>query len=271
MDPTGGKQAMNQHFNHPLHPALTGIVWAGGAAGSAQGQPLTPRRQLDQEWMKREQCLRYEERRKERASIARELHDTLFQGFLGASMMLQTTVEQVPADSPSRTSLSHALRLMYRVIDEGRAALEGLRSPQMTTTSLEQALSIVGEEFGRNEARYRIIVKGKPRSLKATIQEQIYKIGREALINALRHSKGTSIEVHIEYLPNKVRLIVRDNGSGIDSEVLRSGRTLHWGLLGMRERAAGIGAQLTVWSKRGAGTEVELTVAVDETDSELCD
>jgi signal transduction histidine kinase len=104
---------------------------------------------------------------------------------------------------------------------------------------------------------------GRPKALKPAIQEQIYLIGREALVNAFRHSAATSIEAEVEYLPNRLRVVVRDNGSGIDPQVLRSGRDSHWGLLGMRERARSIGAQLRILSRRGAGTEVEISVPGD--------
>jgi signal transduction histidine kinase len=250
---------MNNYYNRFLNPAAAGAGWSQGPVQRTCDQTLGCEHLPNGGGFHGELDLRLEERRKQRAHIARELHDTLFQGFLGASWLLHTTVEQLPADSPSRTPLSQALQLMYRVIDEGRAALDGLRSPKLASTSLEQALCGLGEEFALGEARYRVFVIGKPKMLKPSIQEQIYLIGREALMNALRHSKGTSIEVHVEYLSNKLRLIVRDNGTGIDSDVLRTGRKSHWGLLGMRERAKGIGAQLSIRSRRGAGTEVELT------------
>lgn len=251
---------MNEYSDRLLHPAAIGAGWTRGSVHRTSEQTPGREHHANPGKFNWEQYLRIEERRKERAHIARELHDTLFQGFLGASLLLQTTVEQLPADSPSRTPLSHALRVMHRVIDEGRAALDGLRSPKMASTSLEQALCALGKQFTLGEARYRVFVIGKSTTLKPSIQEQIYLIAREALINAMRHSKGTSIEVQVEYLRNKVRLTVRDNGIGIDSNVLRSGRSSHWGLLGMRERATGIGAQLSIRSKRGTGTEVELTV-----------
>jgi signal transduction histidine kinase len=218
----------------------------------------------DHEQLNRERNLRCEERSMERARIARELHDTLLQGFLGASMVLHDAVEQMPADSPSKSSLGRALKLMYRVIDEGRIALQGLRSSPAEFTSLEHALTGLGDEFPHGEgARFRIFVVGKPKALKRNIQEQIYLIAREALVNALRHSEATSIEAEVEYLPDKLRVVVRDNGSGIDPEVLQCGRDSHWGLLGMRERASDIGARLRIWSRRGAGTEVELSIAGD--------
>ena len=251
---------MNEYSDRSLNPAAIGARWTRGPVQPTFEQTQGRYHHPSHERFHREQNLRLEERRKERAHIARELHDTLFQGFLGASLLLHTTVEQLPADSPSRTPLNHALQVMSRVIDEGRAALEGLRSPKIASTSLEQALCALGEEFTPGETRYRVFVIGKPQTLKLAIQEQIYLIGREALINALRHSNGTSIEAQIEYLSNKVRLIVRDNGSGIDPNMLRAGRNSHWGLLGMRERATEMGAQLRIRSRRGAGTEVELTV-----------
>lgn len=210
--------------------------------------------------LNREQSLRLEERRNERARIARELHDTLFQGFLGASLMLHSAVEEMPADSPNKPSLDRALYLMRRVIDEGRHALKGLRSPEMASTSLEQALSGVGDEFAHSGAQFRILVMGQPKTLKPAVQEQIYRIVREALLNALRHSEATSIEAEVEYQRRQLRVVVRDNGRGIDPQVLRSEGDSHWGLQGMRERARCIGAQLRVWSRRGAGTEVQISI-----------
>ena len=170
---------------------------------------------------------RVEERRRER----------LFQGFPGVS-----------------------LYLMCEVNDEGRDALRGFHSPAIASVGLEQALSGIRDEFTHDGVSFRIFVKGKPKTLRPEIQEQIYLIGREALINALRHSKATSIEAEVEYLPGRLRVIVRDNGCGIDPQVVRSGRDAHWGLLQMRERAESTGAQLRIWSRRGAGTEVEVCV-----------
>jgi signal transduction histidine kinase len=217
----------------------------------------------DREQSDRELKLRHEERHKERARIARELHDTLFQGLLGASMQLHTAVEQMPPDSPNQLLLSRALRLMQRVIDDGRIAVQGLRSSDIAAETLEQSLSRLRDELKPDGLPFRIFVTGKSRALKPAIQEQMYLIGREALLNALRHSEATIIEVEIEYLPRRLRLVVRDNGCGMDGQIIRSGRDCHWGLLGMRERAASVGAKLRIWSKSGCGTEVEIYVPND--------
>jgi signal transduction histidine kinase len=214
-----------------------------------------------QEQMTREQNLRMEERENERARIARELHDTLFQGFFGASMVMHNVVEAMPADSPDRHSMGKALQVVRKVLEEGRTVLQGLRAPSFTPASIEQELSGVVEDFLPSGVRCEISVTGSPRALRPDVQEQINLIGREALINALMHSEGTCIEAEIEYSPRRLRVIVRDNGRGIDPQVARARRDSHWGLLGMRERAEGIGAKLEIWSRPGAGTEVEILIA----------
>jgi signal transduction histidine kinase len=252
---------MTNYFVRRLDAMNGGAPWARDVLPCPAGQIRGRFRGLHHERVKREQNLRLEERRKERAHIARELHDTLFQGFLGASMLLHSAVEQLPADSPSRPSINRALNLMSRVIDEGRGVLQGLRSPEPRSSNLEQELCRLGEEFAPRGARFQIFVTGRPRPLKPAVREQIGLIAREALVNALRHSGATSVEAEIEYAPEKLRVMVRDNGSGFDTQALKARCDSHWGLVGMRERASGIGAQLSIWSRPGAGTEVEVCVA----------
>ena len=99
------------------------------------------------------------------------------------------------------------------------------------------------------------------RELHPLVLEESYCIGREALNNALTHSKGSHVEVEITYDPRQFRLRVRDNGHGLDPKILEDGgRPGHWGLRGMRERSERIGAQLNIWSGTQTGTEIELTV-----------
>lgn len=205
--------------------------------------------------------LRLEERRKERARIARELHDTLLQGFVGASMLLDSAVEGIPCNSPSRHSLVRALSVMYRVIEEGRLTLQGLRSSAPGPSSLETALSGLHEEllFGPS-VEFRILVAGRQQAVAPEAGEQVHLIAREAVANALRHSGATKIEIELEYTGRRVKVAVRDNGCGMDQEAVRGRQDGHWGLLGMRERAESIGAQFTIWSRIGAGTEVEISL-----------
>lgn len=205
--------------------------------------------------------LRFEERLAERTRIAQELHDTLLQGFLSASMQLHVAAEAVAPTSPAKAPLNHVLQLMRRVIDEGRNAVRGLRSTSPQGDDLEQAFTRIPADLGvANSTTFQVLVEGQARPLHPIIRDEIYRIGREAIVNAVRHAGGTRIEVELEYSAHHVRMLVRDDGRGIDERVLRSGRDGHWGLSGMRERAQRIGAGFTVWSRPGAGTEVELTI-----------
>jgi len=147
------------------------------------------------------------------------------------------------------------------VIEEGRNTLRGLRSSTESDSDMELAFTRIPKELGfDHKTSYRVIVEGTPNPLQPIVHDEIYSIGREALVNAFRHSGASSIEVELEYAVNGLRVLVRDNGCGIKPEMLRSGREGHWGLSGMRERAERIGAKLKVMSGASAGTEVELSV-----------
>ena len=205
--------------------------------------------------------LRFEERLSERTRIAQELHDTLLQGFLSASMQLHVAVDRLPEDSPEKPRLDRVIQLVSQVIEEGRNAVRGLRTAHSASLDLEQAFARIQQELApQDDARFRVIVDGQPRPLHPVLRDEVYSIGREALVNAFRHSGAKTIEIEVEYAFNHLRILVRDNGCGIDSQLLHSGRDGHWGLTGMRERAERIGAKLHVWSSPAAGTEVELSV-----------
>lgn len=204
---------------------------------------------------------RFSARLAERTRIAHELHDNLLQSLLSASMQLAVALENIPQDSTVKPQLNHILELMGRVGKEGRNTLRGLRSSVDDSWSLETSLSSILRDLSiAEEAGFRVIVDGSVRSLHPAIRDEVYSIGREALINALRHAKASSIEVELDYRATTLLMVVRDNGRGIDPDVLRSGKDGRWGLLGMRERAEGIGGKLRLVSRLGTGTKVELMV-----------
>ncbi|MEN3333756.1 MAG: hypothetical protein V7641_3121 [Blastocatellia bacterium] len=208
--------------------------------------------------------VRFEERLAERTRIAQDLHDTLLQGFLSASMQLHVAADHLPANSPAKPLVGRVLELMRQVIEEGRTALKGLRSSHSGSHDLAQSFSGIQQELALPEQiDYLVTVEGPSRSLHPIIRDEVYRIGREALVNAFRHARASRIEVVIEYGSKQLRILVRDNGCGIDPQVLRSGREGHWGISGMRERAEEIGARLKVWSSAGVGTEVELSIPGD--------
>ena len=154
--------------------------------------------------------------------------------------------------------------MLAQVIEEGRNAVRGLRAPAPQPSGaddLGQALSRIPQELGLKEpGNFRVLVEGPPQPLRQLIRDEVYRISREALVNAFRHSGAAEIEVEIEFAARALRVLIRDDGKGIDPEVLRAGRDGHWGLSGMRERAERMGARLKVWSRAGAGTEIELSV-----------
>ena len=210
--------------------------------------------------LKRQLNIRFEERLAERTRIAQELHDTLLQGVISASMQLYVVADGLPAESPARERLGHVQRLMGRVIEEGRNAVRGLRSAA-DAAGLEHALSRVRQELAAgDQTGFRVVVEGRPRALHPAVRDEVYRIGHEALVNAFRHARAKGIEVEVAYLAAGLRVLVSDDGVGIDPQVLRSGRDGHWGLSGMRERAERIGGRLKIRSRAAAGTEVELTV-----------
>ena len=207
---------------------------------------------------------RFEERLVERTRIAQELHDTLLQGFVSASMQLYVASERLPADSPAKPAMTRVLDLMGRVIEEGRNTVRGLRSSSSAPHDLEQAFSGIHQELAiAEQTEYRVIVDGQARALNPITRDEVYRIGREALFNAFRHADAASVELELEYGRNSLRILVRDDGRGIDAQVLKLGSDGHWGITGMRERAERIGAAFKVRSRVDAGTEVELSVPAD--------
>jgi signal transduction histidine kinase len=208
--------------------------------------------------------MQFKERLSERARIARELHDTLLQGVLGARLQLCAAESQLPEDSGAKRLVRRALDLMAQAIDDGRDAIRGLRSSSWSSGGLEQAFLQIHQELithrEASQIAFKFLVVGAPRPLLPATHDEVCLIAREALINAVRHSRARKIEIELEYGKKSLRVSIRDNGCGIDPEVLRSRRDGHWGLPGMLERAEGIKAKLTVLSGVGQGTEIELAV-----------
>lgn len=247
-----------------VEPTLWQTWWIRSALGLSVGLAILALFRVRTYQLTRLLNVRFEERLAERTRVAQELHDTLLQGVLSASMQLHVVVDQMPEDAPTRPPLNRVLQLMGQVVQEGRITLRGLRSSIDTTHDLKSSFSRIPEELGKQDGiEFRVVVEGPSMPLRSVVRDDIYSIGREAVVNAFRHSRASSIAVQLEYAPSQLRILVRDDGCGIDPQVLQSGRDGHWGLSGMRERAERIGARLRVLSRAGAGTEVELRVPND--------
>ena len=205
--------------------------------------------------------LSFEERLVERTRVAQELHDTLLQGVVSASMQLHMAVDQLPADLQAQPALNRVLKLMRQVVEEGHHVVRGLRSSVENPNDLERAFLRIREELDFNkQVDFGVIVKGTPLPLRATVRDDLYSIGRQALVNAFRHSGASNIAVELVYAARQMTILVRDNGCGIDPKVLRTGRVGQRGLSEMYDRAEKMGARLKIRSRVAAGTVVELSV-----------
>ena len=208
-----------------------------------------------------------EARVNERTRIARELHDTLLQSFHGLLLRFQTASSLLPSrPDEAREILEKAINAATQAIIEGRDAVQALRSSIAETNDLATAIKTVGEELMARESNsispaFRVEVEGKPRNLHPIRRDEVHRIAAEALGNAFRHAQARNIEVEIRYEEEQFRLRIRDDGKGIDPEVLSAGgRDGHFGLHSMKERAEVADGKLEIWSRQGSGTEIELTI-----------
>lgn len=213
---------------------------------------------------------RFQERLAERTRIAQELHDTLLQSFHGLMLRFQTVDSMLPTrPNEAKAMLDDALDRADDALTESREAIQNIRSfpsqPSQLTRALASVLEKVKAEFSNEQQsdppNCTIVVEGSERLLRETVTAEICRIAREALRNVFQHAEAGQLEIEVSFRDVELRLSFRDDGAGIEPSVLKDGaRSGHWGLIGMRERAARLGADLSFWSKPGAGTEIALTI-----------
>ena len=210
---------------------------------------------------------RMQDRLNERSRIARVLHDSLLQGFQGLMFRLQAARQLLPErPGDAAKSLDSAMQVGDQAIGEGRDAVQNLRSTSFDDRDLATSLSTLGGELEagigqRVKPQYCVVVEGRPRELTAVVRNEAYRIAREAVSNAYRHARAGQIETEVTFGDADLTIRVRDDGIGMDPQILARGqRPGHWGLPGMRERSESFGGNLHVWSDGSAGTEVELRI-----------
>jgi len=203
------------------------------------------------------------ERLAERERIARDLHDTFFQSIQGLLLRFNTGTARLSPDEPARQILMEALEQSDRVMAEGRELVLDLSSTITDSSDLQDSLARAGEEFkALGKSEYKVIISGGPRPLHPVCSTELSRLGREAIYNAFRHAHARTIEVELVYQDGSLNLRIRDNGIGIDEQVLHDGgRAGHLGMVGIKERSNKLGAKLSIWSQRGSGTEIEVSVA----------
>lgn len=196
----------------------------------------------------------------ERERIARELHDTLLQSVQGLILRFQAASNALAHDEPARRSLELALEQADQVMVEGRDRVVDLRSPAKRSGGIFDALAAFGDELAAvHGTRFRALSQASLPALPDAVEEEIFRIAKEALANAFQHAQAREIEIELLSDRDGIRLRVRDDGVGMPERMFQQrGRAGHWGLIGMRERAERIGARFQIWSREGSGTEVDL-------------
>ncbi len=208
----------------------------------------------------RQYGMRLEERVSERTRIARELHDTFLQTIQGSKLVADDALDAPHEPARMRQALEQLSTWLERAVEEGRAALNSLRTSATETNDLADGLRRATEEcrmFGPIVASFS--VDGNAREMHPVVRDEIYRIGYEAIRNACVHSKASQLHVGLKY-GQDLALSVGDNGVGIPESIINSDTDGHYGLQGMRERAVRIGGKLRIVSSVDSGTEVSLVI-----------
>ncbi|MGE5192104.1 MAG: two-component regulator propeller domain-containing protein, partial [Deltaproteobacteria bacterium] len=202
----------------------------------------------------------------ERSRIARELHDTLIQGFSGVTMQMQGLAARL-RHSPERKMLEEIVQDAGHCLSEARRSVGGLRTAAGRgadhPTGLAAAVAQAARQLTETrDVRLVLHVASTPGNLPADVEYNVLRIAQEAITNAVRHSGAGTIEVVLASTPEQITLAVRDDGAGFAANGLEYPQPGHYGLIGMRERATQIQGKLHVESAPGAGTTVRLELEI---------
>jgi signal transduction histidine kinase len=200
----------------------------------------------------------------ERQRIARELHDTLEQELTGVAMLLDTTASRLGSGTASaEETLDLARDLLRHSREESRSTIRDLRSVAIEQLGLTGALDALLRPLADSAGvAFQFEVEGKARELKPAEEATLLRVGHEAVANAAKHSKASLVQVKLTFGRDQVQLLAKDDGVGFGPG--KDGLADHFGLRGMRERAARVGGQLQISSEEGQGTVVKLTVPIPD-------
>ena len=202
---------------------------------------------------------RFDERLAERTRMARELHDAFLQTVQGSKLVADHALKASGDPAQMHRALEQLSEWLARAIQEGRAALNALRTSTTERNDLADALQRAAEnDFVPGSMVVKFSVMGGAKDMHPVVRDEVYRIGYEAIRNACLHSAATHLEIKLRY-SQALTLWVSDNGTGFDPVIADKGKDGHFGLQGMRERAARIGAKLALVTS-SSGTEIELIV-----------
>jgi signal transduction histidine kinase/ligand-binding sensor domain-containing protein len=206
---------------------------------------------------------RFDERLAERTRLARELHDTFLQTIQGSKMVADDALEQSADPIRLRGAMEKLSIWLGQAVNEGRAALNSLRTTTTEKNDLAASFRRATETCviqGSMTPTFSVV--GDSKDMHPIVRDEVYRIGYEAIRNACMHSGASRLDVDLRY-EHDLLVRVKDNGKGIDAVIVSEGKNEHFGLQGMRERAVRIGAKLTLNSSTTTGTEITLVVPGD--------
>jgi signal transduction histidine kinase len=210
--------------------------------------------------LRRQLSLGYQERLRERTRIAQDLHDTLLQNIAGLCLQIGALYKVVTtAPDSAKERLSELRRQGEECLREARQAVWNIRSFESDRSDLISKLRESGKQLTEGtQTRFEFRVTGQSRDVPLFLNEQLLRIGCEAITNAVRHAEAGKIDVSVVFEARLLRLTIFDNGRGFKTE--DAPPLGHFGLITMRERARKGGVRITISSELGKGTSVETTV-----------
>jgi signal transduction histidine kinase len=196
----------------------------------------------------------------ERARLAREIHDTLLQGFTGVALQLVAVTNRLTG-SPEVAALRGVVSLAQKTLVDARRAVWDLRSPSLAEGDLPTTLRTLAEEHTRDAGlSFEFEVSGVPRPVGPEVETVMGRVLGEALTNIVKHAAARGVRVRLTFETRRLRLHVVDDGRGFGADPDHKGSGGHWGLLGMWEGAARVRGRLRIRSAPGQGTQLVLLV-----------
>jgi signal transduction histidine kinase/ligand-binding sensor domain-containing protein len=202
----------------------------------------------------------------ERARIAREIHDTLVQGFVGISAQLAVALKSNGNDDAARQHVMVARKMARHSLTEAKRSMVDLRAAPLQGRDLTSALSLVARRWaGGSSTPVEIEISGVPGQLSQELEQNVLRIAQEAVTNAMNHAEATRIWIHLYFVAASLTLEVKDDGRGFDPSGVFLPAEGQFGLMGMRERAERLNGQLELTSAPGNGTQVRACFPIDPT------
>jgi signal transduction histidine kinase/ligand-binding sensor domain-containing protein len=199
----------------------------------------------------------------ERSRIARELHDTLMQGFSGITMEMQALVARL-SPSRDRSALEDIIRDAGACLREARRSIAGLRSAPGEETGLAAAVAQAARQLTEtHDVKLKLRLATDIPRLPPDVEYNLLRIAQEAIANAVKHSAAHTIEVLMEVAQQRLRISISDDGTGFRRTEVDPAQSGHYGLIGMRERANQLGADFLVASEAGSGTTVRVELPLN--------